>query len=229
MIGKNSNGMWVNDLSLQRQSFVLIRAVLLRQTIYTPSKPFLNYVLIFDAEEKHLKPNDIRNQSDILAHTNTLAPEAQLHNIRVVLSWPTLSALMRSEPAPTLATTVFLATVLMSGWGDKQTSAAIWRGGAGSHMHQRTNARGSRPRSCTFLQPVRAAAEQRVWQPHKKKELRKSRSGVTSPCLPHQWVIVAPPPAPPTLLSSSCTLQPNVGPSPFRRRERPASLSNEVE
>lgn len=36
----------------------------------------------------------------------------------------------------------------------------------------------------------------RVWRQHKRKELRKSRSGVTSPCLPHQWVIVPPPPRP---------------------------------
>lgn len=39
MIGKNSNGKWVNDFWLQRQSFILILAVLLCQTIYTSSKP----------------------------------------------------------------------------------------------------------------------------------------------------------------------------------------------
>lgn len=146
--------------------------------------------LVFVGAGKDLNPDDVRKRSHIL------------QNIRVALSWPTLSAFMCSVPAQTWARPVIPAKVLMSREGGgvekkRQTTAEIWRGRAHTCTNAQMRVAVVHLSSASVLLCITHGEEKNLAAAQEAGvELRKSRSGVTSPCLPHQWVIVAPPHTP---------------------------------
>lgn len=203
-----------------------------------PSKQLLNpfclfiFYFIFVSAGKDLNLKDIRNRSHILAHTHThtrLKPE---HTSCTFLTHFVCVRVLRAC-AGIRKTRLSCESFDVVGGGEKKTNKQAQRYGEGVLTHAPTHKcarqspsklRISPAHPCCFASRTerkesgsRARGRSGVEKVSQRRHVTLSPTSVSNCCPPS----TVPPP--------ECTLQPKVGPSPFRRIERPASLSNEVE